>query len=193
MAYLRDAVRVSARTIIYMSSTYLPRRITTHNGRWHLREKIRDFSSLRHIVIARESTTTKRLTTLLFANSRCWHFLIHRGGTRGGNPYGARAPRNRGDARRTFHSQRRASPPLLQKVTFTCGDELVVVPLSGDIIVSGVTAIGTCERAAGEENVGHLPREGAIDSKRAHVQTAHYLPARRTRTKIMDKRILACA
>lgn len=49
--------------------------------------------------------------------------------------------------------------------------------------------VRACSR---ERRMSVTYREGAIDSKRAHVQTAHYLPARRTRTEIIDKRILAC-
>lgn len=79
----------------------------------------------------------------------------------------------------------------LQKVTFTCGDELVVVPLSGISLSPGLlpSARASVQR---EKRMSVTYREGAIDSKRAHVQTAHYLPARRTRTEIIDKRILAC-
>jgi len=128
------------------------RQITTHNGRY-LRE---DFSTLHHIVIACESTM-KRLTTLLFADKQLLTFPNPQ--KRLGEKRDLRSSwRNRGGARRTFHSRRRASSAGFYKRL-----HLHVATSSSschcrDIIVSGVTAIGTCERAAGEENVGHLPR-----------------------------------
>lgn len=57
------------------------------------------------------------------------------------------APFTRSGRASSIHTQ------LLQKVTFTCGARR-----RRHIIVSEVTAIGTCERADGEENVGRSPR-----------------------------------
>jgi len=133
----------------------------------------------------------KRLTTLLFADKQLLTFPNPQ--KRLGEKRDLRSSwRNRGGARRTFHSRRRASSAGFYKRL-----HLHVATSSSschcrDIIVSGVTAIGTCERAAGEENVGHLPRGCHWFETGARTETAHYLPARRRRTEIIDKRILAC-
>lgn len=73
--------------------------------------------------------------------------------------YGVRAAESRGCASHLSLAAVAGHPPraLTKGYIYMCRRDRRRA-IVGDIIVSGVTAIGTCERAAGEENVGHFTR-----------------------------------
>lgn len=169
------------------------RRITTRNGRCP-REST-DFSSLHHIVIARESTM-KHLSRRYFSQTCSRHQPLTFP-----NPQAEREERRaRGGIEEVRVAPFTREPARwASSAGFYKRLHLHVATNSSschcrDIIVSR----GYCHRqhvracSGREENVGHLPRRMPLIRNGRTYRPSHYLPARRTRTEIIDKRILAC-
>ena len=136
------------------------RQITTHNGRY-LRE---DFSTLHHIVIACESTM-KRLTTLLFADKQLLTFPNPQKrreiyGVRGGIEEVRVAPFTRGGG----HPPRAFTKGYIYMWRRARRRAIVGISLSPGLLPSARASVQR------ERRMSVTYREGAIDSKRAHVQ-----------------------
>lgn len=138
-------------------------------------------------VIARESITKHLTRHFSQTAAGCWHFLILAqkskyccGIARSASvaPFTRSGRASSTHTRINTHSFYKRLHLHVELVAVVVG-----ISLSPRLLPSARASAST------EKRMSVARREGAIDSKRAHVQTAHYLPAR---TKIIDKRISAC-
>lgn len=123
----------------------------------------------------------------------CWHFLIRRGEARGEETYGVRAAESRGCASHLSLAAAAGHPPraLTKGYIYMCRRD------RRRAIVGGYHCLrGYCHRhvraCGGRGECRSLTARVPLIRNGRTYGPAHYLPARRTRTEIIDKGVLAC-